>query len=206
MANEKIIIDKGTYTFRQEGAFVSPKQYMLIEKEGKRCLLLRFFNSSEILVNAIEFLLIQLDADGQIISRDRMAYDEISIRPENEYALKTGIVLKKGCVNFRVQMLYAISGEYKYVFRNGQAVQLYDPRGYEPKPKKAIRKSKANVKRRYAKIGRIHALISFISILLIAAACTFAALGSQAKFGTRRVSPPEPENPTVMTPYEQIFV
>lgn len=190
MENNKAILDKGTYTFRQEGAFLSVKQYMLIEKEGKRCLLLRFFNASDIVVNAMEFLLIQLDADGKVISKDKIAYDDLNIRANKEYALKTGIVIKKGCVNFRVYVLYAVSGEYKYVFRNGQAVRLYDPRGYDPKPKKVLRKSVVEVKRRYAKSGRIHVLISLLGVLLITASCVLAALGAQSNFG--KIRDPEP--------------
>ena len=190
MAIDRKILDKGTYTFRQEGAFISAKQYMLIEQDGKKCLLLRFYNSSDMLVNAMEFLLIQLDADGKVIARDRMAYDNVNVRAAKEYALKSGIVIKKDCVNFRVQMLYAVSGEYKYVFRNGQAVQLYDPRGYDPKPANVSRRSIVSVKRKYAKMGRVHSFVSFIAILLVAAACTLAALGTQDNFGKR---PPAPE-------------
>ena len=190
MAIDRKILDKGTYTFRQEGAFISAKQYMLIEQDGKKCLLLRFYNSSDMLVNAMEFLLIQLDADGKVIARDRMAYDNVNVRAAKEYALKSGIVIKKDCVNFRVQMLYAVSGEYKYVFRNGQAVQLYDPRGYDPKPGSVSRRSIVSVKRKYAKMGRVHSFVSFIAILLVAAACTLAALGTQDNFGKR---PPAPE-------------
>ena len=109
-------------------------------------------------------------------------------------SLRTGIVLKKECVNFRVQMVYAISGEYKFLFRNGQAVQTYDPRGYDPKPKKnSSRRSSVEVKQRYGKHSGLHGLIAFVGVLIIAAACTLSALKANDVFGTRR----EPEIPGV---------
>lgn len=194
MASERAILDKGSCNFHQEGAFLSVKQYMLVEREGKRCLLLRLENKSERIIHGLEFILLQLDGEGRVIARDRLAYDELNIRASEEYALRTGIVLKKECINFRVQMVYAISGEYKFLFRNGQAVQTYDPRGYDPKPKKnSSRRSSVAVKQRYGKRSGLHGLIAFVGVLIIAAACTLSALKANDVFGTRR----EPEIPSV---------
>ena len=186
MAKNRNVLDKGTYNFHQEGAFLSVKQYMLVEREGKRCLLLRFVNESNMVIQAMEFTLVQLDGDGKVISSDRMTYDDLSVRPASEYALKTGIVLKAGCVNFRVQMAYAVSGEYKYLFKNGQAVEQYDPRGYDLRPQTVYRKGTISAKPKYARAGRLHGFIAFIGIVLILAACTLAVLKTQSKFGTER--------------------
>ena len=186
MTKNRNVLDKGTYNFHQEGAFLSVKQYMLVEREGKRCLLLRFMNESNLLIQAMEFTLIQLDGDGKVISTDRMRYDDLSVRPAREYALKTGIVLKPGCVNFRVQMAYAISGEYKYVFKNGQAVEHYDPRGYDLRQSTVYRKSTLSAKRKYSGAGRLYGFIAFVGILLILAACALAVVKTQSNFGKDR--------------------
>lgn len=177
LARDNCVIEKGSYIHRQSGAFIGLKNFILAEKSGKRCLLLQFANSSQNEVNAIKFSLVFLDASGKAISKQTHSYSNLKIAPESDYALDTGIVIKNECADFRIQMIYAVSGDYKYFFRNGESVQSYDPRGYKEKDRYAGAKGTLQVKRRFAKSGRLHGFIAFMSVLMVFVACAYVALG-----------------------------
>ena len=176
MAKSNDVIEKGAYLHRQAGAFIEPKNFIVAQKSGKRCLLLQFTNNSQNEINAIKFILIQTDSNGKTISKHTYSYSNIKIAASSDYALDKGLIIKEECVDFRVQMLYAISGVYKYVFRNGESVQTYDPRGYKDKNYSKGTAGTLQVKRRFAKSGRLHGFITFLSVMMVLAACAYAAL------------------------------
>ena len=177
MAKDNSVIEKGAYIHRQSGALVEPKNFIVAEKNGKRCLLLQFTNNLQNDVNAIKFTLVMLDASGKVISKQTHSYGNLKIAPGSDYALDKGIVIKNECVDFRIQMIYAVAGDFKYFFRNGESVGTYDPRGYKEKKYSAGAKGTLQVKRRFAKSGRFHGFIAFISVLMVFAACAYVALG-----------------------------
>ena len=77
------IISKGTYKGITEKAFpLEVKEYVFARENGKKCLLLRFFNSSEINVTALTFWLIQKDSSGNEIRKRKITLDGIYSLPE----------------------------------------------------------------------------------------------------------------------------
>ncbi len=187
MAKDNNLLSKGSYDHYQTGAFIGVKNYIFSEQDGKKCLLLQLFNSSEKKISAFKFTLVQLDAAGRHIHKHSYTYHSLNIDAGLDYALKMGIVVKAECVSFRVQMLYAVSDGYKYVFKNGTAVKHYDPRGYEnDKRSSRAGKGSSSVLRRYGNGGRLHGIAALIALLVICAACVYTALMGQDNFGKRR--------------------
>ena len=175
MAKNNSVLEKGPYLHSQSGAFIEVKNFILTESSNKRCLLLQFTNNSKNTVDAIKFTLIQLDQSGKVIAKNNYSYN-VKMEPSHDYALECGLVIKDECVDFRVKILYAICGEYKYFFRNGEAVQSYDPRGYSSKKASASGQRSLEIKRRFSG-GGLHGLIAVLSVAMVLFACAFAAIG-----------------------------
>ena len=97
--------DKGLYHHPQPAGFVSLKQYMIIESDKKKCLLLRFLNELPLLVSAMEFKLTQLDSSGNVLDSTNVRVDSMSTPQNCTFALRTGIVLHKDCMDFTVTVL-----------------------------------------------------------------------------------------------------
>lgn len=178
MAKSKDIIEKGAYVHYQIGSFIEVKNFIIANKSDKKCLLLLLANNSETTVNSVKFTLTQLDALGKVISKDDFVFSDLRITPAGEYALESGIVLSEKCFDFRVKMIYALSGEYKYVFKKGQAIQSYDPRGYKKKKSYAKDAGYVQVGRRRVKDGRLHGLIAFLAVAAVAVVTAYVLLGA----------------------------
>ena len=131
MKENNSIISKGTYDYYQQGAFVHLKNYIITTIDGKKCLLLNFFNDSSVIVDRIKFKLTQFDSSGKILSSKSFAYESLRIPPGKEFALKSGILINENLADFKIIMEFVTTGLYKFVFTNGLAVQKYDPRGYK---------------------------------------------------------------------------
>lgn len=164
-------LDKGVYSHPQIGGYLSVKQFMVVEESGKRCLLLRFINESEHQINAVEFLLKQLDSNGKEIGNVRIKYSDLAIDPDRMYVASNGIVIDDACVDFVVQMISLVSENYKYKFHNGQVTIHYDNRGYADKREvlrdKSYGVSKADVKRKTASSVWCYRLIALLSIVSV---------------------------------------
>ena len=176
MAKNNSILEKGPYVHNRAGVFIEIKNFILAEKTGKRYLLLQLVNNFSKTVSAIKFSLVQLDSAGNVITKNSYTYN-VKMEPGADFALECGLIIKDECVDFRVQMLYAISGEYKYFFRNGESVQSFDPRGYGSKSVSASDGRSMTVKRRFAGNSALHGLIALVSLILVLGACAFAAIG-----------------------------
>ena len=177
MAKNRDIIEKGAYVHYQIGSFIEVKNFIIANKSDKKCLLLLLANNSETTVSSVKFTLTQLDALGKVISKDDFIFSDIKITPAGEYALESGIVLSEKCVDFRVKMIYALSGEYKYVFKNGQALQSYDPRGYKKKKAYAKDAGYVQVGRSRVKDGRFHGLIAFLAVAAVVVVAAYVVIG-----------------------------
>lgn len=174
MAKNDSILEKGPYLHNRSGAFIEVKNFILAEKSGKRYLLLQLVNKSEVEVSSIKFSLVQLDAAGNVIAKNSYRYN-VKMEYEKDFALESGLVIKDECVDFRIQMIYAVSGDYKYFFRNGESVQSYDPRGYSEK-RFASGTQELIVRRRYARSGALNGFIAALSAVAALLACAFSAI------------------------------
>ena len=168
---EEKYLDKGIYDHPQVSGYLSLRQFIMVEQDGKRCVLLRFSNEAPFEINDVEFMLKQLDSRGETVDVVKVRYKGLHIGAGTMYAPSKGIVVKKECVDFVIQMRYVVSDQYKYVFKNGQVTPRYDTRGYADPPK--YRKTKrsgvdsADIKNRYSGGGKFYGFIAFITFVLI---------------------------------------
>ncbi len=189
--NKKNYIDKGIYSHPQTGGYLSLKQFILIEQEGTRCLLLRFANESDFEINGARFIVKQLNSNGEDIGRVDIDYRDMALSAGQMYAPEQGIVVKKDCVDFTVQMVSLISGDYKYVFENGVVNASYDPRGYNDKPRRERKRGSAakSVKQTYRGGGKFYGVIAAVSFLLVIGSLVFVIY--QSSEGMARDDLPE---------------
>lgn len=183
------VIDKGPYTYSQPGSFVEIKDFIITEKDGERYLLLRIKNNSQRIVDGVKLTLIQLDSSGNVISSDDHFFDELKVRSEGERALGSGLMLKKECTSFRVHIQHAVCDNYKFVFKKGQCLKYFDPRGYGPgSGRQNSGRGTENHYPRQGGMGRIYGLIAFVSVLFVVMACLYVAFMNQDNFGKRKTA------------------
>lgn len=175
-------IDKGLYHHPQVAGCMSLKQYMIVEESESRCLLLRFFNELGQDISAMEFKLVELDMSGEEIASSHVKVLDMKARAGSTYALKKGIVLHEHCVDFRVTVLWVMSGGYKYALRHNQMIPEYDVCGVsaEARPRQSVRSHAG-------RIGcpgrRLAAAISFFIVLGTVALFTYYSLRSFGNLG-----------------------
>ena len=177
MVRSKGVIEKGPYVHYQTGAFLQVKNYIITRNADKKCLHLQLVNSFERPVEGVKITLVQLDSVGNVIKSGSFIYDGFSIMPGTVYAINSALILDSSCADFRVRIVYAVSGEYKYFFRNGQAVQTYDPRGYAKKKNSFGAVNSVSARRKYEKRGRAHAGIAWIASLVALLSVAYATIG-----------------------------
>ena len=108
-------IAKGIYGHHQISGYLSVRQFIIVEKDGKKCLLLRFENEASFDITQAEFSLKQLNSKGDVIDVSTIGYSNMKIRAGQMYALKEGIVLKNECFDFIIQMISLTGGRYRYM-------------------------------------------------------------------------------------------
>ncbi|MBE6547579.1 MAG: hypothetical protein E7667_01690 [Ruminococcaceae bacterium] len=122
---EQFIITKGHYEHSQIKGLVSVKQYIFARVKGKKCLILRFCNETDFKVNAINFVVLQLNAAGEIIDRTPVQYKDIVLLPGGVMSMNDGIVVSEKCADFKVQLISVQSGQYEYRVKDGDTVAVY---------------------------------------------------------------------------------
>ncbi len=118
-------LSKGFYQYAQIGNPVSVKDYIFIRKDNKKCLLMRFTNNLEYLVNAMEFTVVQMDSAGNILENTKIQYRDILFVPGGTYAQPAGIVVKESCSDFKVIFSKIESGRYAYTASGGYPIVRY---------------------------------------------------------------------------------
>lgn len=131
MEMSKNNLKKGFYNHPQYDAALSLKHFLIIEKAGKQCLLLRYVNDSQHIVKSAEFILTQKNSSGRIIGKSRLKYRNMNLLPGDTYTPSKGTVISKDCADFTVKLVRFVSGEYKYTFKKAKEIANYDIMGYE---------------------------------------------------------------------------
>ena len=169
---------KGDYLYAQPFDDFTVKQYMLVEQEGKRCLLLRFRNDSKMTVTGVEFIVKQMDAQGHPIGNITVRYSSVDIRPDSLYCPEQGIVVEHHCVDCIILMRYVVCDKVKYTFKKGHVRAHYSHRGYIQK-KKTQERTHSHVERRYSGGGWFYRLIAFVSLILVLFSLYFVMYGAE---------------------------
>ena len=124
---ERQIISKGEYRHYQIDNYISVKQYIFLRVDGKKCLSLRYTNSLGCKVNAFKFLLVQMDIKGNVISKKKIRISDIVFANGTDYTPSKGIVVDEKCTDFKVLMLCAYAGRYRYKLKNDKIALYYVP-------------------------------------------------------------------------------
>ena len=109
------IISKGYYVHPQSTDVLSVKQYIILQRHGKKQLLLRMENHRNESVTALSFFVLQYDAKGNLIGRERVDLKDAYLKANAVGSLPRFIPLKAKCVNFRVEIASVAYGNYVYV-------------------------------------------------------------------------------------------
>lgn len=126
MSNNFQIISKGLYRGTVDQSFpIEVKEYVFTRQKGKKLLLLRFLNESKNNFTAIHFWLIQKDASGQQIYKEKIFLEGIYCGAGATFTPTTAFTVQNKCVDFEVEMISAFSGEYEYKVENDDVFVRY---------------------------------------------------------------------------------
>lgn len=168
------VIEKGFYNHTQASGNMNLKQYIITRRDNKKCLLLRFFNESQLCVTGMEFVLTQMDADGKVIDNSVVNLEKIKVRTGEVFIMNNGIVISDKCVDFTVQVKSLISAGYRYSVSNGKLIPEYDVRMNRRKKPKNY--GKMQVTRKNLSSARLSAAVALVIIILMAVLGVDAAL------------------------------
>lgn len=131
---------KGIYNYPQLNNFISVRNYMYIWQNGKKCLILRFFNGFSQEINEFEYTVTQIDINGNIIKQSDLLKKNICISPGAMYSPNIGLLVEEACVDFKLSFKSVRSGKYTYrVFDD--TIEAF----YPLPPKKFLEKTKRSV-------------------------------------------------------------
>ena len=163
-------IDKGVYSHKQVNGYMVVKQFMVVEREEKRCLILRFLNESDFEVNAMIFTVTQRDTAGEIIGTSNIKLTHLSVAAGELFSPESGVIIAPECADFEVEMQTVISGKYRYVFKGRQVTAHYDKRGYEDGVNAVhihSHEGKSTAIRKYYTKGRLYRFIAVATLLSV---------------------------------------
>ena len=173
-------ISKGFYKYAQINDFITVKNYIYLRQNEKKCLLLRFANDSDFTVDSLEFVLIQLDSNGKVISKNNVIYNDMKLKSGEMYVENSAILVDEYCSDFKVVILRVLSGEYVYTLKNGRVIVNYSlPERTLVGGRAKGRKRKLKVKRAFKPHGNIAA---FAALVALVAAILFSSAYMAIKF------------------------
>lgn len=163
--NSRNVIEKGFYSHPQKNGGVQLKQYIITKEGDKKCLLLRFYNDSELIINGMNIILTQICGEQSEPEKIRISLDGLNIHPGETFAMKNGIVISDGITDFDVEITEVISRDYVYKESGDSLVAKYDPRIKSSKKKKRV--SRVVVKKKRVSVTGFSALVALIGIVVI---------------------------------------
>ena len=172
MINTDNVLEKGIYNHQQPSGYIVARNYLVLEEEGKRYLLIRFANESNVKITAFKFVLSQLDSNGKVICSSKITYDEVCLEPHATLSEKRGIRVKEECVDFYIKVISFVSELYRYEYKKGQLVVHYDVRSRLNTEK--IEHEKVEVRSQKKSYARFHTVIAFAALLFLALVCVLA--------------------------------
>ena len=165
------VIKKGLYKNETTENFLYPKQYIIIEKNEKNYLLLRFENKCNFKVDKFTFLVKQFNNLGEVIQETRHAMNLKT--PINNGELKVynkGILLLEGCVNYIVKIDKVYSDSYIYTLNKNEISVFFNSKNNDDIVH--LESSQIlNVKRIYNKTFKKVKVFSIIIVILFFLIC-----------------------------------
>ena len=171
MTSKDNVLEKGAYNHPQPSGYITFRNYLVVQESGKRYLLIRFANESNLNITSFDFVLTQLDSNGRVICNSKITYDGIYLTANQTLSAPRGISVKEECVDFYIKVVSFFSTPYRYEYKNGQLVVHYDVRRRGTRREEEY--SRFSLKAQKRAFGRLY---GFISILAILATVSTAAL------------------------------
>ncbi|MBR6745587.1 MAG: hypothetical protein IKM00_10300 [Clostridia bacterium] len=125
MIDEEQYIAKGDYRRPQIGNFILVKQYLFLRRNGKKVLLLRFFNELGHTVDGMDYTVFQYDAGGKPLARARVSHGDMQFLPGEFYAPGTAVEVEEACADFSVVFSEVRSDRYRYRVTDGGVSVFY---------------------------------------------------------------------------------
>lgn len=114
------IITKGVYEVNQPQNAVPLRNYILLNDNGKKNVLLRFFNPRRQKLTGLELKITSLDHGGNILSERTEVFYKLSGKPLKEFVLTKRIEIHPQSADFKIEVLKAKYGQYEYSSENGR--------------------------------------------------------------------------------------
>ena len=169
MASGQQRISKGFYQYSQVNNFITVKNYMFIRENDKKCLLIRFVNDSDFVVDSMEYVVVQLGVGGEIIKKSEVICKNMKLAPNEIYAPDDALVVDDYCSDFKVVFSCVKSGDYVYTVREGRVVVDYtlpDPPLDLGKKKRGSAVKRFGVQRRSIRRTAIATLAPIVALVL----------------------------------------
>ena len=167
------IISKGKYSFAQAENIVSAKQYFFVrDEDGQKRLLLRFSNDRNETCTGFAFVVKFLDSRGRVIDEEEYESGDISVAAKGSFAFEESIFVDERCTSFRVEVLHAYYGNYKYNNEKGDISVEYEKAERAKAPVRLPKpKTQRSVKERFFKLPMVYvwmalAILTFAVIAL----------------------------------------
>ena len=125
MIDEEQYIAKGDYRRPQIGNFILVKQYLFLRRNGKKVLLMRFFNELGHTVDGMDYTVFQYDAGGNPLARARVSHGDMQFLPGEFYAPGTAVEVEEACADFSVVFSEVRSDRYRYRVMDGGVSVFY---------------------------------------------------------------------------------
>ena len=181
-------LSKGLYEHPQTHGYFTVNEYIMLEQDGKRCLLIRFENELQSMVNELSFTVKQFNAAGKAIGRIKLCYSDLRILSGQRFSTEQGIVLDDECVDCVISVKYVIASNVKYIFKRGVVTAHYDPRGYEKPEKKSKRESHLTVRQKYMGGGKYFGWIAFLTFVLVLVFVISCIVQAADTYGTQALA------------------
>ena len=126
MKHDCKIISKGLYKESDfDNGILAVKQYVFSREKNKKYLMIRFLNKANFIINALEFWIIQKNADGVEIGEIKVRIKDIYARPGEIFSPERCFLVKEKCSDFEIRFVAVKSGSYEYRFKNGETFVRY---------------------------------------------------------------------------------
>lgn len=168
------VIAKGKYRYPQKAGLVTVNNYIILKENGKKYLLLRFFNERNEVIDRLTIKLVQYDSAGKVISSARKTIGGIGGGGGSQFVPECKTELEDGCADFRADIISAEYGSYSYSPASGGLRVDYTDEG-ELRPSDASAKKSGGKNFSLSKRSfRFSVIICLLAVVL--AACMAALI------------------------------
>ena len=121
------ITAKGMYRHSQIEQFISIKEYMFVQREGSKYLIVRYTNDMNTTIDTMRFILTEMNADGDVIAVRRIEQKNLRADAGATFAPNEGIPISDDCMDFTIKFEQASSDVYTYRPRGRKVCVYYTP-------------------------------------------------------------------------------